>query len=234
MLHLSVLSSHGAPRPAVRLGLGTLSRRMDALGPEVFDGLSGFLVGISVVAEGEAPPRDNPAAPGRLGHRKADGLLTTDIVYDEASLGRAPKNNACLAHLLDRLDAAIGRLAAWCDRKSVWADRAKFENAWSETRADLGAARFLRPYEFARSPAERDALDGHWRMGTHSDIDGSGFDAAMLRYFRDRDRFWEGANYVADPSRPAGRFGQPTLVANHGENIATARPPSAREGYNAY
>lgn len=234
MLHLSVLSSIGAPRPAVRLALGTLARRMDAVGPEVFDGLSGFLIGISVVTHGEAAPRADPAAPGRLGHRKAAGILSTDIVYDEPALGRAPKNRACLTMLLERFDAAVSKLTEWCDRKAVWADRARFAKTWSETRADLAAGRFLRPHEFALTPPERDALDGHWRRALSSDIDTKDFDAAMLRYYRDRDRFWEGAEYAADPSQPAGRFGQPALVANHAKNIATARPPSARDGYNAY
>ncbi len=235
MLFLSVSSSFGVPRPLVRLAAGTLVKRMDALDPaDIFADLNGFLIGLVVIHEGEVALPESPTKAGRVGHRRKDALVTTDIRLDERVLPGGAGNIERLAQFTDRIAAALEVLCAWCDRREAWRDRTSFDTAWSAVASEIRRGDLIRPYEFAATARDRDALDASWAAAWDLGPENARLEKGIRRYLDIRDRAWQGAEYEADPTAEAGRWGQPCLVSNFADNIATARPPDPSIGFSLY
>ncbi len=240
---LGLQSTMGEPlNPAVRLAAGTLLDLMEeAHGPAVFRELSDVAVTVSILAAGAEPARA-PGKPGRVGHRKAEGILTTDVILDPWTMVEAPVMEAqpgAIAASRDHVrafagcvEAALDVLVAWCDRKDAWVDRARFVARRDAALAALRTGAFARPGEFAATAAVRDALDATWALlvaepwetEAHSEIAGA--------YLALRDVGWRDAASEPDPDAPL-LDGQPQLrLAADPPNLASAPPPRHRSTYS--
>lgn len=247
-----LLKSTGLPaapvRPVVRLAAGTLFRAMSEVEPErAYRDLNGFAVVVNIVRfeqVGLGVPMDSPLEPGRVGHRKKDRFLTIDVNYNEINMvferverdrpgGRTlATSRDYLDTLANQIEVAVERLVAWCDRKDAWAERAHFADAWNAALAAIRQGAFSRPYEFAATSDLRDALDTTWRLVEATEPEDERFETLAEAYFLLRETGWKDAEYEADMTAEATRFGQPAQVSNASQNIATARSPDARNGYS--
>ena len=246
-----MLKSTGLPtapaRPVVRLAAGTLFRAMSQVEPErAYRDLHGFAVIVNIVRfeqVGLGVPMDSPLEPGRVGHRKKDRFLTIDVNYNEINMvfdrverdrpgGRtAATSRDYLDTLANQIEVAVDRLMAWCDRKDAWAERPYFADAWNSALTAIRQGAFSRPYEFTATPDLRDALDATWRLVEATELADERFETLAEAYFLLRETGWKEAEYEADMTAEATRFGQPAQVSNAGDNIASGRPPDARHGY---
>ena len=249
-MHLSLVSSATGmtqTRRVILLAAGTLLRHMQAVEPaRAFRQLQDFAIGLKMIRieeVGTGVPLASPTKPGRVGHRKAEGLLTIDVVFNEMNMvfdrvaddtpgGRTmPVARDFLDTFIERIDTAMASMIAWCDRKDAWADRDHFFDQWDGARAAVAAGAYLRPYEFALSPAIRDTLDATWSLVEAAALDDETFEWRAEAYFLIRDVGWHEADYEADPSAEPTAFGQPARVANFAANIATAPAPDSSYGY---
>lgn len=248
-LHLqSSGTGYSSPRPVIRLAAGTLLARMDTdQQARCFRGLADFALSIRMIRLEQAGldvPMDSPLKPGRVGHRKSDGLLTIDIQYNEINMvldricrdqpdGRTiPASRDYLDTFIERLETAMVPLSAWCDRNEAWQDRDHYDAQWSATKNALMAGDFHRPYEFALTPLMRDALDASWSLCEAEILTSERYDDLGEAYFRLRDAGWQDAEYVTDPSQASTQFGQPAKLANFSANLATAAPPDDSVTYS--
>ncbi|MEM8827560.1 MAG: hypothetical protein AAGD40_11665 [Pseudomonadota bacterium] len=235
-------------RPVIKLAAGTLLHHMDRVDPRrAFRELDDFGIAIHMIRfeqVGADVPMQSPDKPGRVGHRKAEGLLTTDIHYNEIGMvydrvardepgGRdMPASRDYLDTFAERLATAVAPLVAWCDRKDAWADRAHFMEHWDAAHGALADGTLMRPAEFTKTPTLRDALDACWALVDAEPLESERFEPLAEAYFLLRDAGWDEAEYAADPSQAPGSYGQPTKVANADRNIASAAPPDDRVGYS--
>jgi hypothetical protein len=213
-----------------------------------FRGLADFAITIRMIRMEQAGPdvpMNSPLKPGRVGHRKADGLLTIDINYNEINMaldrigreepeGRTlPVSRDYLDVFVERLETAVAPLSAWCDRNGAWQDKDQYNTQWSATKTALLAGDFHRPFEFALTPLMRDALDASWSLCKAEPLTSERFDDLGEAYYRLRDAGWQDAQYKPDPSQKPAQFGSPAKLANFSANLATAKPPDDSVTYSA-
>jgi hypothetical protein len=245
----SSVTGFNRTRPVILLAADTLQRRMNEVDPaRAFHDLEDFAIYMNMIRieqAGSGVPLKSPEKPGRVGHRKANRLLTIDIQFNEMNMvfdrvtrdapgGRTfPASRDFLDTFLERLDTATAPLIAWCDRKDAWADRDHFFGHWDAARAALADGTLLRPFEFTLAPLVRNALDATWALVEATPLEAERFEWLAQAYFLIRDAGWQDADYEADPDAELTPFGYPTIVANFTDNIASAPPPDATYGYSA-
>ena len=238
----------GTARPVILLAAGTLLHHMDQLdAAKAFTVPMDFGVTIRMVRmeqAGSGAPLDSSPKPGRVGHRKSEGLLTVDIHYNEISMvldrvadeqpgGRTiPTSQDYLDTFVERMETALEVLLNWCDRKDAWADKDYYLDHWNDAKTAIKEGAFVRPYEFCLAPLMRDALDSSWALCSQASLKRESFEELAQAYLLLRGVGWGDADYAADVSADPNRFGQPALVANFNDNIASAPPPDNSTGYS--
>ncbi len=228
--------------PAIRLAAGTVLDIMeDAHGPEVFSEISDIAITIAFLAE-EATPAREPGRAGRISHRKAEGVITTEVILDpwsmieepvmEASPGSVSVSGDHLRVFADCLEAGFAALVGWCDRKGAWADRARFIGRRDAALEAMRQGRLARPGEFAATPEMRDALDATWALLAATALDREGHAETAGAYLALRDVGWQEAAYEPDPDAPLIDGGHQARLAAKPQNLASAPPPDHRAGYS--
>lgn len=244
----SMATGDSRTRPVVRLAAGTLLRHMDEVDPaRAFRDLDDFAVYVRMVRfeqVGSGVPMESPFEPGRVGHRKADRVLTIDVHYNEINMvhNRVSRDRPAGLELAvgrdyldtfsERLETAVSRLVAWCDRKKAWADRDYYMKCWETALGALKNGSLLRPYEFTTTAKIREALDVCWSLVEAEPLVTERFEALAEAYYLLRDAGWEEAEYEADPLREPTLRGQPCRVANFSANLATSAAPDATFDYS--
>ena len=237
----ALADANGRARPVVRLAAGTLLRLMDEVDTaRAFRDLDDFVIYVRMVRfeqVGSGVPMESPLEPGRVGHRKSERLLTIDVYYNEISMVRPDGREVAVSRdyldtFADRIETAVARLVAWCDRKKAWAHRDHYMECWGTALRALKKGSLLRPYEFTTTAKIREALDACWSLVEAEALESERFEALAEAYYLLRDAGWEEAEYEEDPTREATPYGQPCKVANFGANLATSPAPDATFTYS--
>lgn len=236
MIRLHLVENLGDPGgslpPVLRLGLGSFLARTERIeASRAFAEIEGIGLSIDVTSL-----RAADAKPARVGHRKADKLLTMAALFDPLGVpvagdGVVPMPSDQLKGLADTVAAALARVSAWAERKGAWADRAHFEDGLAAALDLMRRGELTRPYEFTTEPRLKAALDAAWALVEAEPRSAERLDAFASAYLALRDAGWEAAEYEIDPSGQDTRWGPLARVANAGSNIASSAPPSAEIGY---
>lgn len=251
MLYLSLETlgqGYSRIRPVVRLAAGTLLRRTAGIDPaRAFRELRGFVIHLRMIRFEQVAtgvPMESPFEPGRVGHRKADSLLTIELHYNEINMvhdrvlrdhpgGRTlAASRDYLDTFVERVESGVPPLVAWCDRKKAWSDRDHYTDGWNAALEVLKRGELDRPYEFTTTLKIRDGLDACWSMVEAEPLESERFEMLAEAYYLLRDCGWQEAQYEADPSREPTPLGQPCKVSNFEANVASSPAPDAGYDYS--